>query len=233
MYRLTRVICMLPRLRRMSSVRLALKTLQIQMACACGATLIALVYPGNALYSSATPTSHRVDIPWAHSNFQGVTGNKSTSEEPWLDSLRIALLLSGTPSSHPRTSEGVPRDSIGLPSSHLPSLLFQGAHMRNVDQFLSDHSIPVLCYACGYNEIFSLWSLLATTFESYLHYISDFKWKQEINYKVVDHVKTTTFVQKDFLHRMSFARIFLFYHHHPLNRFFRTEVVVLTRSTTL
>jgi len=46
-----------------------------------------------------------------------------------LDSLRIALLLSGTPSSHPWTSEGVPRDSIGLPSSHLPSLIVQGAHI--------------------------------------------------------------------------------------------------------
>ena len=36
--------------------------------------------------------------------------------------------------------------------------------LRNVDQFLSIHSIPLLlCCVCGYNEIFSLWSLLATT----------------------------------------------------------------------
>ena len=66
MYRFRRVTCMLPRLRRISSVRLTQETLQIQMAsCACGATLIALFCPGNALCSSATPTSHRVDIPWS------------------------------------------------------------------------------------------------------------------------------------------------------------------------
>ena len=147
-------------------------------------------------YSHLTSRRHTLEL--IRTSRVSQLANKSTSVEPWLDSLRIALVLSRTPSSHPWTSEGVPRDSIGLPSSHLPSLLFQGAHISflnpwetliNSSLSIQSHTTPVLCLWLQWDKWFSLWVLVGHNYAQ----INDFLSRIVVKFDCDNFIYTVTF----------------------------------------